>query len=151
MKFEKFSAHFVPVNSTAARVLYGKGQAWDVKRKQTENETFDAPPLPAMQMPVDSKDYSGLRRGRMVAFRFHGGKPGDRTWLARCDCGRYEIRRIVRWVKKMDAPDACGICRAEHYVKHGVSLGDARTRHDREREIRAAMSNATDLSGSGSA
>lgn len=138
MNPDKLAAHSAPVNSTAARVLYGKGAAWDVKRKPTQFETYDAPPLPEMQQPAEAKDYSGFRRGRMVAFRFHGGKTGDRTWLARCDCGRYEIRRITRWVKKPEAYDACAVCRAEHFVKHGVTLGDTRTREQRQREIRLA-------------
>ena len=142
MKPDRLAVHSAPINSTAARVLYGKGASWDVKRKPTEHETFEAPPLPEMQAPAESKDYTGFRRGYMTAFRFHGGEAGARTWLARCDCGRYEIRRIVRWVKKPDVADGCSVCRAEYFIKHGVTLGDTRTRQQREREIRIANGEA---------
>lgn len=131
MSFPNFALHATPVNRVAGNVAFGESEAWEPKRKPTQFETFDAPPLALMKRPEGSPDYSGFRRGQMVAFRYHeSGKNGAR-WLCRCDCGKYEIRTAGRWAKKPEADDACTVCQKTYFITTGKSFGDTRT--DKER------------------
>ena len=136
MSFPDFALHATPVNRVAGRVSFGESEAWEPKRKPTVTETFDNPPLAKMARPEASPDYSGFRRGRMVAFRYHESGKSGAKWLCRCDCGKYEIRRAAKWVKKPESPDCCIVCQATHFATHGFSFGDTRSPKERQAQWR---------------
>jgi len=135
VSFPNFALYNKPINRTASRVNFGESDAWVPKMKPSEAETFDAPPLPLAKRPYSAIDYSGFRRGNLVAFRYHGShsKKGS-IWLCKCDCGKYEFRVVGKWAKK-DADDACIVCRATHFATKGYSLGDTRTEADRKKGL----------------
>ena len=132
MSFPNFALHNTPVNRVAGRVSFGESAAWEPRMKPRQNETFDAPPLQLKKRPKASPDYGGFRRGSMVAFRYHTGGNDGAQWLCRCDCGKYELRKTGKWVKKADLPDCCVICQATYYSTHGAQFNDTRTPKERQ-------------------
>ena len=115
----------LPVDGTAARVVFGKGEHWAPLHKGP-NEGWDAPPLPEAEMPKGATNIAGVRRGHITALRYHRTNQNNGPkWLVRCDCGRYELRRLKTWIKST-AFDECERCRSAHYAKHGFN----RCKHD---------------------
>ena len=135
MTFPNFALHAKPVNRVASRVTFGESEAWTPKMKPCQTETFEAPPLPMMQRPPEAPDYSGFRRGYMVALRYHDSNRSGNgaSWLCRCDCGMYELRRVKRWMEKADKADSCRICAVTFERTRGYSMGAS------DEEIRASL------------
>lgn len=107
----------LPIDRTA-KVVTGQGEHWSPVKllELNESNAMIAPPQ-SIPRPDRLPDYSGIRRGRMVAIRFHrqssGRSSGSRKgaiWIVRCDCGLFELRSIERWVKRADRDDCCTIC-----------------------------------------
>ena len=122
MSFPNFALHATPVDRVAARVSFGESEAWEPKRGTPSNETFDFPPVALMARPNTAPDYSGFRRSRMTAARYHSGGKNGSVWLCRCDCGRYELRKVARWVKNADHTDCCNVCEKTFQITHGHAM-----------------------------
>lgn len=91
-------------------------------------KTYVSPTRPRGERMASRPDYTGLRRGRFVAFQFvrHGynRKRGD-VWSCRCDCGNFENHRPKTWAKKDDryVEFMCAICTdRENAVKQRQGL-----------------------------
>jgi hypothetical protein len=101
--------------------------------------TWDAPPLPEMEQPAGAVDFSGMRRGSLVAFRYLANRVGKGVvWVCRCDCGRYEPRMMRRLTKKLDATDMCAFCQKAFYITHCKVPHDTRSDLQRRLERKAA-------------
>ena len=106
----------LPIDRVAARVLRGKGEHWEptgnpMKRGPGDNLIG---PTPGKAMPATATDYTGERRGRLVAFRYLDGK----RWVMRCDCGAFEHRDIKKWIDRV-LLDECHRCNDARYAKTG--------------------------------
>ena len=125
MSYPNFALHATPVNRVASRVSFGESDAWEPKRGASNNPTFDFPPVALMDRPSGTNpapDYSGFRRGHMTAFRYHSGGKGGSVWLCRCDCGKYEFRKVAKWASKAEHPDCCAVCQKTFQITHGHSM-----------------------------
>lgn len=119
----------IPIDRVARRV-FGDGEHWEppmTRNAQPFVRTWDNPPE-CNPLPSHAHDYSGIRRGRMVAFRYFESQ----KWLCRCDCGAYEIRRIKKWVDHFNAYDACARCDEKHFVTTGRYLVSKAGEHHTE-------------------
>lgn len=82
-------------------------------------ETWDVPPPlapcdhPAFSQP-EFEDLTGTVRGRMRIVGYLGVRSSEKGsgWLARCACGKYEVRRSKRWKRGVadGADDMCAVC-----------------------------------------
>jgi hypothetical protein len=113
-----------PVNKLAA-VVISRGVHYEPTcNTSIDMETYDIAPYPiGRKPPPDIKNILWYKRGWMTIVTFVGGnknyyngmctggsgRTGGR-WLARCVCGKYEIRVGSRFIKK-DVFDACIFCR----------------------------------------
>jgi hypothetical protein len=128
MNRERLLQNPLPADRVARRVVFAKGEHWDpieTRNARPFVKTWEAPPEPLQAKPDWAEDYSGLRRGRMVAFRYYGRRDrrgGCHRWIVRCDCGLYELRRINKWVAHENAMDACARCDEAHFVRTGQYL-----------------------------
>lgn len=112
---EKLMQNPLPIDRTAARVLYGAADHWEPYIPEEDRVTFDAPPLGYKRRgsyKLAGVRIKGMRRGKMVAWKHYGpSKSGFSRWVFRCDCGKYEIRPISLWHKHANDNDACAVCR----------------------------------------
>ncbi|RUR43375.1 hypothetical protein [Vreelandella populi] len=114
----RLDASFKPVDSTAVRVGYFRGEHFTVvfdERRPKYRLTMDTPPL-RPKPPARYKNFEGCRSGRLVAiFWWKKTRSGQASvWLVKCDCGRYEFRRqLSRWLKKVDSNEMCEVCERE--------------------------------------
>lgn len=107
----------VPIDRTARRVT-SPGVAYTPNFKPY-CETWDVPPPlapsdhPAFLTP-EFQDLTGTVRGRMRIIGYLGVRPSGKGsgWLARCSCGKYELRRSQSWKRGMadGSDDMCAIC-----------------------------------------
>lgn len=110
--------HPAAIDSTAARVAFGKGEAFSPKvgRRSAMDVLPSARPID-YEHP-DYKHFNGLRRGRLVAVGYWAtSRRGNAAFVMRCDCGRFVFRLIRKWVAASKS-DSCEVC----YVK--ASLQD---------------------------
>ena len=131
----KIVHHPKPVDGTAARVGFFRGEHFDVEFTEDRPKrrlTMDMPPRCAA-LPALAFDFSGWRRGRMIAFRFfrlhRNGKSA--IWVARCDCGRFEFRRPYKWLKHPNDLDMCEVCEREREVLSGYRFGSGERHQQR--------------------
>lgn len=134
MSIAKLIPGAAPVNRVASRVMR-KGEHWAPKRKPTAAHVIhgEVPPVPPQPLPKGSPDIAGLKRDRMRAMYYCG----NGRWVARCDCGRFEVRRGAALANRKDEPDACIECRAAHFSKSGRSYGDTRTAKEKAQDVAA--------------
>lgn len=117
---------FEPVNSVAKRVI-SRGSEVKLNKKLSQ-EIWFAPP-PVHKTPDDIEDFKGKRIGKMVIIgylgktNFNGNKKSlskkgakKQKWLARCDCGEYEIRNSYT-IKNTEGKDSCQKCKYLDYLK----------------------------------
>lgn len=117
----------VPLDRMAARVV-SKGEHWDRRISKKGGKVWTVCPK-FKRLPHDVVDITGLRRGRMKIVGYFGRSKSGRTgqkWIARCDCGRFEVRNATAFKRGLETGhgDACRYCRQEIAIK----------RHDRWRE-----------------
>lgn len=110
---------WVPVDSVAARVT-SPGVHFNPD-KRLQQEIWEAPPE-CDPMPNNlPDDLSGTRRGRVVIVRYFGRtESGKHAWLARCVCGKYEIREGASWrrgLRKGKDDLGCQYCNHHQYLK----------------------------------
>lgn len=124
----KDAVEAVPLDRMAARVV-GRGEHWAPDMKLS-GDVWGAPPK-CKPVPPRIDDITGTRRGRMVIFGYWGARPKggghDHKWVARCDCGRYEVRVGSRFVKgvRQRTGDACQYCRKVMWIKRRDRWRDA--------------------------
>lgn len=111
-----------PVDAVADRVTRG-GVAYEPARNLGPQELGRDCPILREPPPLIA-DLRGQRSGRMAMVGYletakkkpsdygKGGVPKQR-WVARCDCGRYEIRAGDKWRRNMrnNKGDMCQECR----------------------------------------
>lgn len=76
------------------------------------------PPLPERPWnPGFGRDHHGKRYGKLSVVRFHARTGAGRaTWLVRCDCGDYELRRGTSLGIFKHKDDRCWVCSREEYL-----------------------------------
>lgn len=124
---ERLKLSPLPVDRVAARVAFGKGEHFTPEFP--EHHAFRTMKLPPKrpQMPSDATDYAGLRHGHMTALFWFSPASKRRSgtiWVARCDCGNYELRRPGTWGNRpspTDDPDRCEECRRTDVSLRGGS------------------------------
>lgn len=122
-------AHARPIDRTARRVI-GAGESYPSTFSLPENHAMFKlfPAHLARELPENVPDKRGKRRGRMtlVAYctqsLYDGG--GDvnlqrimHRWIARCDCGNFEVRNYFSWWKNRKMDDRCQECCHNESVK----------------------------------
>jgi len=111
-----------PINSTAARVIRsGYCHIPDMDQRQP---IWDIPPE-TKQSPKGTIDMTGTKRGKMTIIGYYGSKKSGTNnyhqWIARCVCGRYEIRIAQKFRRRKDDdsnPDCCQICQYIRRLKN---------------------------------
>ena len=144
----QLAEHPDPVDSVARRVVFAKGEHFDIELPDNIRTRFWGAPPKCQPRPERVKDYT--------------------QWLCQCDCGMYELRRPQRWLKhpsKIDDPDRCEFCRlndklvsgkktsrdtrGQRLLKWGRSMLNLGLNHDEIVEIMQINDDPNRLSGSG--
>jgi len=106
-----------PINKQAARVTQFSPHLWyEYKRDPGTVITWEAPPSFYSRPPriFYGENLIGSKRGLMEIIGYYGTNKAQRTsqWVARCRCGKYELRNGKSWRRGMekDKPDACHRC-----------------------------------------
>ncbi|MCK5235827.1 MAG: hypothetical protein KAR06_02485 [Deltaproteobacteria bacterium] len=94
----------------ATGVAVSGGDGYELRSISQTTETFDIQP-PMGPKPKHVKNYKGLKFGRLTIIGYHsttkkhegsGRGKAIHRWVAKCVCGRYELRRnhsIKKWLK----------------------------------------------------
>lgn len=109
-----------PLNREASTIRDGSGDLWEPRKAPENVMHWGEPPLPLEPKPAQLPELSGKAYGRLTVIRYHGkpngGKNAKGTWLVRCACGDYEVRRteaIVRGlsgVRHEAMEPSCYVC-----------------------------------------
>lgn len=108
-----------PVNREALAVVM-PGEHWEPTLSEHVAGLVFEVPFRCKPPPSDEAQYLGLVRGKLTAvgFMHHKRSNGKSVWLMRCDCGRYTVRLIANWVKRLQHPDQCGCCAVTRSITH---------------------------------
>lgn len=110
----------IPVDKKAALVTaYNPNNWYDVKNLPLNKITYDAPPLTLEPMPKRFEFLIGSRRGSMEIIKYHKRSTTHKTrikflFVAKCDCGKYELRNANRWIRAINSKkmeDECEYCK----------------------------------------
>jgi hypothetical protein len=88
----------IPIDRVAARVI-SKGVRYEPAIKFGQQMHFDSPPpmkvIPEMLPGGPMSDMVGMRRGKLTVVGLLAERisTAGATWVVRCDCGAYEIRK----------------------------------------------------------
>ena len=126
----------VPLNSTAAKVVSGRGEHW-TPDYMPSRDIWETPP-PMRRVPTSNPTAAGivgLRTGRLVVVGLYdgGSKNHKSSWVVRCDCGRYELRKARALRNPENTNDKCQECdhleriRTNHYAKKPTKMQWERT------------------------
>lgn len=129
--FNLIQHHGRPVSRNTALVAFGRGEHFDptfTGERPRRRNTLDNMPRPA-RLPEGCFDFSGTRRGRMIAIAYHHQSLNKKyaVWVCRCDCGKYEFRRPARWLRKAEPNDMCDECLREQEILQGGAGKSKRT------------------------
>ncbi|WJT09232.1 hypothetical protein [Vibrio harveyi] len=105
-----------PVDRVAARVLRGGENYTPDKKIQTADQKT---PIPTKKTPANAPQLTGIRFGRMTVLGFaivQTGKKGG-SWVVRCDCGTYTLRRTRAIRNPNNDQDRCEECRHLAHLK----------------------------------
>ena len=107
-----------PVDKNAAMVIW-PGFGWQpTLPDHLSNSVWDAP-RPCRKTPADLLHLVGARRGRLVAVGWIGENRNNKpVWQMRCDCGRYTVRFIRGWSKRIGVFDQCAACETASKLSH---------------------------------
>lgn len=123
----------VPVDKTASLVTTPASQHYyKVPKKITGNfQSWDAPP-PMYDKPpkiYQGENLIGTKRGMVEIVGYYGSNKVLKTsqWVARCACGRYELRNGKSWRKglKNNKKDCCSFCnhtQRMNYISNNIQL-----------------------------
>lgn len=95
-----------PVDKLAAMMLAG-GEKYN-NRVKIACSHWDTPP-PMRQTPHDAPKLVGIRFGRFTVLGMHKTLPG--SWVVRCSCGDFEIRKAKAIRNPNNFGDRCVKCR----------------------------------------
>ena len=112
MKDYSFTITNKPVNSTASKVMQ-KGQHFEYENKSSQIESDS--PIPTMNSNKNTKDLTGIRRGRLTVIGL--SRDIQKRWVVKCDCGKYTIRTAKAIKNKNNNADACTECHNLMYMK----------------------------------
>ena len=111
-----FGTHLLPLNSDTAKAVSGGANFEHAERDTGTIKTWRTFPtleeLPRKIKPQEinkSDDLTGQRKGKMVIVCYVGSGSKTSLWLAKCECGIYEIRRGNTW-RKNKTDDRCTFC-----------------------------------------
>lgn len=119
-----------PLDAQASVVRDGSGDLFETKINAGAQAHWKAPPPPLASKPnAGLPDLTGHRFGRLVVVRFHGATSKNNpvpTWLVRCACGDYELRRTKTILNPGDPDDCCLECRAVRILQKRASAPNNR-------------------------
>jgi hypothetical protein len=104
-----------PINSTAARVMR-RGEHFEPKRGVFNTHFTERPPI---RDPFKSelnhspvwRDFRGHKFGRFTVIGIYAEKKsGGCSWVVRCLCGDYELRKVKAIVASGNKYDRCDKC-----------------------------------------
>jgi hypothetical protein len=113
-----------PVDRTAKQVI-SKGFQYE-PAKRFNQEIWDAPPTNVQPLRGRLRGFRGSRQNRMEVVGFIANPPKIGKFLVRCDCGKYELRKISSWKKMRAFDDCCQRCRHIEYLKYSHLPNDQR-------------------------
>lgn len=91
----------------------------------------DFPAHRVWELPEGIPNKIGKRRGQMTLVAYAGpssramGNSADvinHKWIARCDCGNFEVRNYLTWKKKKSLPDECMECNYKKNLQERYEL-----------------------------
>lgn len=104
----------VPLDAVADRVTRPGPDYGPSKRGVHETRELTNPPatFPVPRGYGSIPDLTGIRRGRLtiIGWLREPKNSKGQSWLARCDCGRYERRRSKAITRGPNDTDMCGVC-----------------------------------------
>lgn len=113
----------VPVDATAARVT-GRGEHWEPKRKVSNTHFTEQPEIrvPDKSELINVKsgwhDFRGHNYGRFTVVGIYAGKKANGcSWVVRCLCGDYELRKARAMRHPENQSDCCDKCMSLVYLK----------------------------------
>ena len=109
-----------PQGRTESALLQG-GESYSLKPHTLV--TWDVCP-PLHRPPTVVEDLRGTRRGSMIVIGYDRRvKRGDHAWIARCDCGIYEVRRGRAWRRGLanTTVDSCQWCKKLDHHRYKLS------------------------------
>ncbi len=107
-------ASATPVNRDASRARDMRGVHYTTPIPKGLAHFKSPPPaqMPFRPMHMLTRDMAGDQIGRLKVIRFHGITKAKRaTWLVRCSCGDYELRRHESLAKCTDPDECCYVCK----------------------------------------
>lgn len=132
--------HCTPIDKTAAQVAFYPGDNWE----PTLPKRARVLDFPILSRPnAVKKEYAhipGMRRGTLVALHIQYYSKKDKpVWLMRCDCGRFTLRFIDRWIKKPSEFDQCVACEITNSIVK-ASIRSSKTHEHRKSTWKQKMS-----------
>jgi len=108
-----------PIDRVATRVIFQKGEFVPDRRFPFTFKTCPQTiPYTQYKGNNEGKDFTGAKPGRLTVIGYRGrGKQEFGTWVVRCACGNYELRKTKTIKKGLDGrlPDDC--CAECDYTK----------------------------------
>ena len=113
-------SHHVPVNNMARKVTSKQEEYVPCKNIGLNHYHSYAPPTLTTIINSDRRspnftDLTGVKFGRFSVIGLASGFKG--RWVARCVCGKYEMRRQKAIINKKNYGDCCAICRHLQFLK----------------------------------
>jgi hypothetical protein len=119
---------YTPINRQAGLVTSPNPNNWyEIRNLPNCKTVYDAPPPTLEPMPLRFSFLLGTRRGSMVIIKYHKRSTSHKTrikflFVARCDCGKYELRSANRWIRALNKgrmEDACEYCKRNPLTRDG--------------------------------
>lgn len=119
----------VPVNKQSAIVTApAEKHYYEIPVSKLNQKIWEVPP-PMYDKPpkiFKGKNLIGTRRGQIEIIGYYGKNATLKTsqWVARCDCGYYELRNGKSWRKglKKGTSDCCCRCDYINLMREGKQL-----------------------------
>lgn len=107
-----FVAFSKPVDRTAGMVSRGYDEGWDYTYEQNssshiESDTF----LPFI---AEGCNHTGVKRGSLTVLGWYAERPS--RLVAKCDCGKYVVRKVKSINNSRNSQDSCNECRRLDYL-----------------------------------
>jgi hypothetical protein len=110
----------IPVDTTAALVISTGVRHEPVlqpRKHCTHIYCSENPPVTQLlKIPRDPL-FVNLTNQKHGKIRIIGYMKSNGTWLAKCDCGNFVIRKTGPWKKWKEKNDCCARCQKENYFK----------------------------------
>jgi hypothetical protein len=110
----------IPVNSTAAKVVFCKGFYEEYINNDTGNILSDLP-LKTREIPWDTPNLTGYKVGKLTVIGLHykkyEGKNKRPKWVCKCACGNYVLRKTKAVKNGKNDSDSCQECDSLTQIK----------------------------------